>query len=124
MAPRSALGRLRPPPHPMAPERVRLGKIRQTERAARSLKESPPMRFCGLPRLSHLRPLRRCRQRWRGRSRRAKTKRGSSRAERSLFEPQGVLSGERKRQLLWKGAEADGVDLVLALVVEPGRDDL
>src|SRR4051794_21005768 len=54
MRKREGNGRL--PPQPMAPERARLGKIRHTERAARSLKESPPMRFCGLPRLSHLRP--------------------------------------------------------------------
>src|SRR5450432_1649293 len=56
IAARNAPGNVRLPPQPMAPERARLGKIRQTERAARSLKESPPMRFCGLPRFSHLRP--------------------------------------------------------------------
>src|SRR4030095_3757693 len=51
------------PPQPMAPDRALFGKIRQTERAARSLKESPPMRFCGLPRFSQFRSVGPLRQR-------------------------------------------------------------
>src|SRR3954471_23037683 len=78
----------RPTPHPMAPDTARFGTILHTERAARSVKESPPMEvFCsdyGMLRTLNLRSARIRRQ-----SRNGQSKRG--RPERS--DPVGLPGG-------------------------------
>src|SRR3954470_3893547 len=102
-------------PQPMAPETARFGTILHTERAARSLKESPPMEvFCsnyGMLRTLNLRSARIRRQ-----SRNGQSKRG--RPERSG--PIGLPGGSDPTGPVYRGSEP--VCGVLSLVVEVERE--
>src|SRR3954469_18264172 len=128
-------------PQPMAPETARFGTILHTERAARSLKESPPMEVFG-SNYGMLRTLNLRSARIRRQSRNGQTKRG--RPERSgpiglpgnsdqrVRSTEGrnpclrvlTLVVEVERELVGVRTQAEGVHLVLALVVDPGLDDL
>src|SRR4029079_2150751 len=123
-------------PHPMAPDTARLGTILHTERAARSLKDSPPMEVlaatsgcCGPRILGQLEcPVK---------GQRGAKANGAGLPETEvgpmvgLPEVQNPSAGseltlvvEVQRELVRVRTQPERVHLVLTLVVDPGLDDL